>query len=157
MSFVPGPWSRGRTPALPPSSRLLPLPLPSLPHLPHCPIMTSKTSPFESDKPNLVIDIVSTITTHAVLILKYVHRNAWTIVFLIAGGYFCYFQCEYMVCVDTCLCFKSLPAHAILTFITPYPCFPQHCRHQTLLKTITITTPTSVTKNASHSSSHTQI
>lgn len=33
---------------------------------------------------------ISDITTHAKFILKYLHKNAWTIVFIIAGCYVCY-------------------------------------------------------------------
>lgn len=37
-------------------------------------------------------NVVSEITAYAKFILKYLHKNAWTIVFIIAGGYFCYDQ-----------------------------------------------------------------
>mmetsp|Transcript_16575 Transcript_16575/g.30094 ORF Transcript_16575/g.30094 Transcript_16575/m.30094 type:complete len:143 (+) Transcript_16575:314-742(+) len=35
-------------------------------------------------------NMLSDVTTHLKSILKYLHKNAWTIVFIIAGGYFCY-------------------------------------------------------------------
>ncbi|KAL7535168.1 hypothetical protein ACHAXR_006324 [Thalassiosira sp. AJA248-18] len=35
---------------------------------------------------------ISEITTHAKFILKYLHKNAWTIIFILAGCYFCYDQ-----------------------------------------------------------------
>ena len=44
--------------------------------------------PGQSGMSNTFSDIVA----HLKLMLKYLHRNAWTIVFIIAGGYFCYSQ-----------------------------------------------------------------
>eukprot|EP00581_Thalassiosira_minuscula_P014033 CAMPEP_0183717648 /NCGR_PEP_ID=MMETSP0737-20130205/11205_1 /TAXON_ID=385413 /ORGANISM="Thalassiosira miniscula, Strain CCMP1093" /LENGTH=146 /DNA_ID=CAMNT_0025947123 /DNA_START=84 /DNA_END=524 /DNA_ORIENTATION=- len=35
---------------------------------------------------------LSDASTHLRSILKYLHKNAWTIVFIIAGAYFCYSQ-----------------------------------------------------------------
>jgi len=71
-------------------------------------IMATMTTPIERNNSNLVVDIVSAISTHAVLILKFVHKNAWTIVFLIAGGYFCFNQCECTECVKRALSFVSV-------------------------------------------------
>lgn len=35
-------------------------------------------------------NMLSDVFAHATSMLKYLHRNAWTIVFIIAGAYFCY-------------------------------------------------------------------
>jgi len=57
-------------------------------------ITTAVMSPpdSESNSANLVVDIVTAVSTHAVVLIKYIHKNAWTIVFLLAGGYFCFYQ-----------------------------------------------------------------
>ena len=72
----------------------------------HCPphmakITTAVMSPpdSESNSANLVVDIVTAVSTHAVVLIKYIHKNAWTIVFLLAGGYFCFYQCEFILCM----------------------------------------------------------
>eukprot|EP00584_Thalassiosira_punctigera_P009089 CAMPEP_0172530556 /NCGR_PEP_ID=MMETSP1067-20121228/4259_1 /TAXON_ID=265564 ORGANISM="Thalassiosira punctigera, Strain Tpunct2005C2" /NCGR_SAMPLE_ID=MMETSP1067 /ASSEMBLY_ACC=CAM_ASM_000444 /LENGTH=120 /DNA_ID=CAMNT_0013314787 /DNA_START=245 /DNA_END=604 /DNA_ORIENTATION=+ len=36
--------------------------------------------------------MLSDAIAHAKSVLGYLHRNAWTIVFIVAGGYFCYAQ-----------------------------------------------------------------
>ena len=50
----------------------------------------------------MLLQLLSEVKSIIVFILAYLHRNAWTIIFILGGGYFCFENCK--CCFLACSC-----------------------------------------------------